>query len=1120
MDAGPTLLRYRPLRLHGLLTSHATAALVLAVALPAFGSIASPVFEANRGQYQTSVEYVARSATSSTAVKRSGLETRAGRDSVSIRYVSPSNAECGPEFPFRSEANYLNLSPAVTHVPQYPSVICRHLYPGIDWAIRAVGGSIEQDWRLAPHASAAAIDMQSDDGSNPQITSAGALEFSSGNLKVTWRKPIAWQQIGPERREVQVAYHLRGRRISLRIGSYRHDLPLVVDPVIDSSYLIQGNGDEFVTQTALDQAGNVYIAGLTRAADFQTTPGAVFTSPGAPDSSVYQAFVRKLAADGSTLIYSTYVGVAFFQSPHPLGMRVDSGGDIYLAANVFNRSLPVTGTPIDPGGAVAVYKIAPGGDSLIYATRVMPQIDYTDPVALAIDATGSAYVGAGSMVIDIAKIDPTGATRTFNYTDQVSNYFGGLADLAVGSDGSVYAAGTTGMNGLVTTPGVLGPTVSNTESHGYLIRLKPDGSGPIFSTYIAGDDEDGVDSLAIDSQGFAYVGGGTQSYQQSKGIQGTLLGIAPPADNASTAFVMKVNPLGTAAAFSTLLPGDSVTAVAMDRAGNLYTAGAWIDNNPFPYGPVIAVSSIDPSGQTLRYYSAVPIEPSSAYFTYDTALGLVVDSQGAAYLAGSSLSATIPAQGVATSSTSSAFLLKFDPAPDQTDVQVSVQSNPGTIGSGGSATVVFSVSNAGPAMAQSVVFSTSPLGSVTFACQASGSGICAAGSPVPRVDFPAIPPGSIETVTLVISTSSIAPSPVAISVRVTSLTSDLDQNNNFTTAQLSPNTTLVSVNSYLGSATLQPLNLTYQITGTLNTPVPGRLNLPNVATPGSQFQVYWPSPQITNVGGYPALFLQWSDGNTSNPRTFTATGATMSVSAFFQLLTMPYLSPSGITNSASYAAGGVSPGELVTIFGANISVPASGTVVNGAFATSIGNVQILFDGVPAPLIYVSILQANAIVPYSVAGKTSTTVTLQVGSGSAAMAVPVTPAAPGLFTANASGTGQVSALNQDLTVNSAQNPAHAGDIIVLYGTGEGLVSPIPPDGTISSAPTPVPVLPISVVIGNQQAQVLYAAEAPALTAGVIQINARIPAGISNNPQVPVAWAAGTISSPTGTTIAVK
>jgi uncharacterized protein (TIGR03437 family) len=121
--------------------------------------------------------------------------------------------------------------------------------------------------------------------------------------------------------------------------------------------------------------------------------------------------------------------------------------------------------------------------------------------------------------------------------------------------------------------------------------------------------------------------------------------------------------------------------------------------------------------------------------------------------------------------------------------------------------------------------------------------------------------------------------------------------------------------------------------------------------------------------------------------------------------------------------------------------------------------------------------------------------------------------PALFTANESGTGQVAALNQDGSVNSPANPANTGDVIVLYGTGEGLVQPGPADGTIST-------VPITVTIGGRQAHVGYAAEAPSLTAGVIQINATIPSGVNNNQQVPVSWSAGTFSSPPGTTIAVK
>jgi uncharacterized protein (TIGR03437 family) len=168
----------------------------------------------------------------------------------------------------------------------------------------------------------------------------------------------------------------------------------------------------------------------------------------------------------------------------------------------------------------------------------------------------------------------------------------------------------------------------------------------------------------------------------------------------------------------------------------------------------------------------------------------------------------------------------------------------------------------------------------------------------------------------------------------------------------------------------------------------------------------------------------------------------------------------------------------------------------------------------------SAAQASVVVPYEVAGKTSTTITVRSAGGSNSVQVPVVPAVPALFTANESGTGQAAALNQDGTVNSPANPANRGDVIVLYGTGEGLVQPLPADGTISSVPTPVPVLPITVIIGGQPAHVDYAAEAPSLTAGVIQINATIPAGIGNNQQVPVSWSAGTYSSQPGTTIAVK
>jgi hypothetical protein len=119
---------------------------------------------------------------------------------------------------------------------------------------------------------------------------------------------------------------VHGRRVSHALSSYRRDLPLVIDPLIDFSYIVNGNEDDHGCQVALDGAGNIYPAGLTTSSDFQTTSGVVFGSPISPAGGSYQVFVRKLSPDGSTLIYSTYLGTSQLGSLHPLAVRVDASG--------------------------------------------------------------------------------------------------------------------------------------------------------------------------------------------------------------------------------------------------------------------------------------------------------------------------------------------------------------------------------------------------------------------------------------------------------------------------------------------------------------------------------------------------------------------------------------------------------------------------------------------------------------------------------------------------------------------------------------------------------------------------------------------------------------------------
>lgn len=134
-------------------------------------------------------------------------------------------------------------------------------------------------------------------------------------------------------------------------------------------------------------------------------------------------------------------------------------------------------------------------------------------------------------------------------------------------------------------------------------------------------------------------------------------------------------------------------------------------------------------------------------------------------------------------------------------------------------------------------------------------------------------------------------------------------------------------------------------------------------------------------------------------------------------------------------------------------------------------------------------------------------------------ISVVPSAPGVFTADSTGTGPAAALNQDGQLHTAQNPARAGDIIVLYATGEGQTSPPGVDGALSDFPYPAPIQKVSVTIGGFDAAILYAGAAPGQIAGLMQINARIPLGVAPG-AVPVSIRIGNNTSQTGVTIVVR
>lgn len=181
----------------------------------------------------------------------------------------------------------------------------------------------------------------------------------------------------------------------------------------------------------------------------------------------------------------------------------------------------------------------------------------------------------------------------------------------------------------------------------------------------------------------------------------------------------------------------------------------------------------------------------------------------------------------------------------------------------------------------------------------------------------------------------------------------------------------------------------------------------------------------------------------------------------------------------------------------------------------------LFDGVPAPLIYARADQVSTVVPFSLSGKESTRIQAAYGQErTASMALSVTAARPAIFTADSSGSGAAAVLNQNGTFNSPANPADRGSVITFWVTGVGQTNPASVDGKLADLPLPVPALPVIVGIANMGTEATYVGAAPGLISGLVQINARVPLDAFSGSQVPLAVRVGDVFSQPGVTIAVR
>ncbi len=272
-------------------------------------------------------------------------------------------------------------------------------------------------------------------------------------------------------------------------------------------------------------------------------------------------------------------------------------------------------------------------------------------------------------------------------------------------------------------------------------------------------------------------------------------------------------------------------------------------------------------------------------------------------------------------------------------------------------------------------------------------------------------------------------------------------------------------------------------------------------------------------GRLPDLLTLGSDGVLSGVPSETgqfaftvrvADGAGATATAALSLtinLAPPVILSGGIVNAASFTGGAIAPGEIITVFGGPFGERAVRVFTldaNGRVPTRIAGTRLLIDGVPAPLLYVASGQLSAIVPYGISGKATVPVALEAeGLVGPAVQANVASSAPAIFTLDSSGKGAAAALVTQ-------------DVITLYVTGEGLLQPRPIDGAVVAEPLPRPVLPVRVLLGGRDAEVLYAGGAPGLVVGLMQVNVRVPEGLRGE-AIPVTVRVGTADSPAGVTI---
>lgn len=488
------------------------------------------------------------------------------------------------------QSNYLtgrSSSQWRTGIPHFAQVRLDRVYPGIDMVYYGNQRRLEYDFVVRPGADPKVIALEADGARSMRVDRSGRLVLQMGKGTVAFDAPVAYQEQEGKRRVVASRYVIgEGRRIGFEVGFYDPTRPLVIDPVLDYSTFLGGTGWAWANGVAVDVSGNAYVVGFADVG-FPSTYGAFQPVSGGQG----EAFVTKLDATASTLVYSTFLGGSSDDGAYDVA--VDPSGNAYVVG-YSKGNFPTTngafqavfGGGADGNADAFVAKLNPSGSALVYSTYV-GGTGSDEGRALALDATGNVYVtgtttGAfpttagsfqttpgGGKDVWIAKLNPSGTALTY------STYLGGSGTEGVGAlavDGSGCAFVTGQTDGVFpTTVGAYQVSVSSGQNV-FVTKLNAAGSALAYSTYLGGNGGGMGGGLAVDGGGCAYVTGTTAGgFPTTSGAYQTVY-----AGGSSDFFVSKLNAAGSSLLYSTYLGGaDSELggAIALDASGNAYVTG-------------------------------------------------------------------------------------------------------------------------------------------------------------------------------------------------------------------------------------------------------------------------------------------------------------------------------------------------------------------------------------------------------------------------------------------------------------------------------------------------------------------------------------------------------------------